>query len=432
MKVLQAQNQPGPALERVHDLYAAALERNRDEFEAMARRLHRGASKSQRAANRPIALQPCGTAALRAVCGVANPRNSAAIAAVSRLASHPAKPLSRHEEIVNTFLARAWRRRLLALALLAGGSAALGVAQAQTAYPSKTVRMIVGFPAGTGPDVVARLLAQKLSEAWGGVGVVVDNKPGAAGLIAASEAARASADGYTIMLAETGQLSIAPNTYQRLAYQPRKDFAPVSQVVSSDFVLLVNPEKVKARNVRDFVAWTRQQNGLFMATFGAGTPGHFGAYMFGDAVQSKPEVVHYKSTSDALSGIFSGDVQGVFASSGMAIPQVRAGKLVALGSTGSARVEQLPELPTMKEQGFGNLEFSSWFGIVAPARTPADVVSKLNADLLKVLQSGDGRARLQEAGFRVTGTSAQQFADIIAADTVKWGKAVAATGFKAD
>lgn len=329
-------------------------------------------------------------------------------------------------------LARTWRRRLMALALLAGGGAAVGVAQAQTAYPSKTVRMIVGFPAGTGPDVVARLLAQKLSEAWGGVGVVVDNKPGAAGLIAASEAARAPADGYTIMLAETGQLSIAPNTYQRLAYQPRKDFAPVSQVVSSDFVLLVNPEKVKARNVRDFVAWTRLQNGLFMATFGAGTPGHFGAYMFGDAVQSKPEVVHYKSTSDALSGIFSGDVQGVFASSGMAIPQVRAGKLVALGSTGSARVEQLPELPTMKEQGFGSLEFSSWFGIVAPARTPAEVVSKLNADLLKVLQSGDGRARLQEAGFRVTGTSAQQFADIIAADTVKWGKAVAATGFKAD
>jgi tripartite-type tricarboxylate transporter receptor subunit TctC len=114
----------------------------------------------------------------------------------------------------------------MALALLAGGGAAVGIAQAQTAYPSKTVRMIVGFPAGTGPDVVARLLAQKLSEAWGGVGVVVDNKPGAAGLIAASEAARAPADGYTIMLAETGQLSIAPNTYQRLAYQPRKDFAP--------------------------------------------------------------------------------------------------------------------------------------------------------------------------------------------------------------
>ena len=314
------------------------------------------------------------------------------------------------------------------LGLLAGTGA---LAQAAS-YPNKPVRMLVGFPAGTGPDVVARLLAQKLSEVWGGVGVVVDNKPGAAGLIAASEAARAPADGYTILLAETGLMSIAPSTYRKLAYNPQKDFVPVSQVVSSDFVLLVNPDKVKARNIKDFVAWTQQQKGLFMATFGAGTLGHFGAYMFGDAVGVRPEVVHYKNTSDALSGIFSGDVQGVFASASMAIPQVRSGKLAALGSTGAARVEQLPQVPTLKEQGLGTLEFSAWFGIVAPARTPPEIVARLNADILKVLQSPDGRARLQEAGFRVTGTSGAQFAEIIAADTAKWGKAVAATGFKAD
>lgn len=327
---------------------------------------------------------------------------------------------------------RLQRRAALAAAAGLGWLAATGAVAQTAGYPAKTVRMLVGFPAGTGPDVVARLLAQKLSETWGGVGVVVDNKPGAAGLIAASEAARAPADGYTIMLAETGQLSIAPSTYRKLSYDPGKDFAPVSQVVSSDFVLLVNPDKVKARNVQDFVAWTQQQKSLFMATFGAGTPGHFGAFMFGDAVGMSPEVVHYKNTSDALGGIFSGDVQGVFASAGMAVPQVRAGKLAALGSTGAVRVEQLPQVPTMKEQGFGNLEFGSWFGIVAPARTPPEVVARLNADILKVLQSPDGRAKLQEAGFRVTGTSSAQFADIIAADTAKWGKAVAATGFKAD
>ena len=329
----------------------------------------------------------------------------------------------------------ATRRNVLASAGTAVAAvlcASPALAQQASNYPNKPVRMIVGFPAGTGPDVVARLLAQKLSEGWGNLGVIVDNKPGAAGLIAASEAARAPADGYTIMLAETGQLSIAPSTYRKLAYNPQKDFVPVSQVVSSDFVLLVNPDKVKARNVKDFVAWTQQHKGLFMATFGAGTPGHFGAFMFGDAVGAKPEVVHYKNTSDALSGIFSGDVQGVFASAGMAVPQVKGGKLAALGSTGNARVAQLPEVPTMKEQGFTNLEFSSWFGIVAPAKTPPEVVAKLNADILKVLQSSDGKAKLQEAGFQVTGTSPQQFADIIAADTTKWGKAVAATGFKAD
>ena len=324
------------------------------------------------------------------------------------------------------------RRAALGAVAGLGLLAATGALAQAASYPNKPVRMLVGFPAGTGPDVVARLLAQKLSEVWGGVGVVVDNKPGAAGLIAASEAARAPADGYTILLAETGLMSIAPSTYRKLAYNPQKDFVPVSQVVSSDFVLLVNPDKVKARNIKDFVAWTQQQKGLFMATFGAGTLGHFGAYMFGDAVGVRPEVVHYKNTSDALSGIFSGDVQGVFASASMAIPQVRSGKLAALGRTGAARVEQLPQVPTLKEQGLGTLEFSAWFGIVAPARTPPEIVARLNADILKVLQSPDGRARLQEAGFRVTGTSGAQFAEIIAADTAKWGKAVAATGFKAD
>lgn len=226
-------------------------------------------------------------------------------------------------------------RRALAIGLLAAGLLPWAAAQAQSAYPSRPVRMIVGFPAGTGPDIVARLLAQKLSENWGGMGVIVGNKPGAGGLIAASEAARAAPDGYTLMLGETGQLSIAPSSYNKLPYDPAKDFIPVSQVVSSDFALLVNPQKVPARNVKEFVDWTRQQKGLFMATFGAGTPGHFGAFMFGEAIGIKPEPVHYKSTADALGGLFSGDVQGVFASVGLSAPQVKAGKLAALGTTGA-------------------------------------------------------------------------------------------------
>ena len=306
-------------------------------------------------------------------------------------------------------------------------------AQGADAFPAgKPVRIIVGFPAGTGPDIVARLLAQKLSEGWGNVGVIVDNKPGAAGLIAASETARAAPDGYTLMLGETGQLSIAPSTYSKLPYDPKKDFVPVSQVVSADFAFLVNPQKVQAKNVKEFVDWSRQQKGLFMATFGAGTPGHFGAFMFGDALKLKPEAVHYKSTADALGGMFSGDVQGVFASVGLAAPNVKAGKLVALATTGPARAAALPDVPTFKEQGYADLEFSSWFGIVAPAKTPPALVAKLNADILKALTSADGRKKMEDAGFRVTGTSADEFTKIIAADTVKWGKAVAATGFKAD
>ena len=326
------------------------------------------------------------------------------------------------------------RRTVLVTALAAtlATLAPLASAQAPATYPTKPVRIIVGFPAGTGPDIVARLLAQKLSEGWGNMGVIVDNKPGAGGLIAASEAARAAPDGYTLMLGETGQLSIAPSSYNKLTYDPVKDFAPVSQVVSSDFVLLVNPQKVPARNVKDFVEWTKQQKGLFMATFGAGTPGHFGAFMFGDAVKLKPEAVHYKNTADALGGIFSGDVSGVFASVGLAAPNVKAGKLAALGTTGATRAGALPDVPTIKEQGYPGMELSSWFGIVAPAKTPPEILAKLNADIVKAVQSPEGKAKMEEAGFRVTGTSRDEFTKIIAADTETWGKAVAATGFKAD
>ena len=327
-------------------------------------------------------------------------------------------------------------RRTLLDALLSAAAAiavlAPVAAQAQ-AWPNKTVRIIVGFPPGTGPDIVARLLAAQLSEAWGGMGVVVDNKPGAGGLIAASEAARAAPDGYTLMLGETGQLSIAPSSYNKLPYDPAKDFVPVSQVVTSDFMLLVNPQKVPAKNVKEFVDWTRQQNkGLFMATFGAGTPGHFGAYIFGEAIGIRPEAVHYKSTADALGGLFSGDVAGVFASAGLSAPQVKGGKLLALAGTGTERTPILPEVPTFRDQGYANIVFNSWFGIVAPAKTPAEVTARLGADIVRGLRSPEGRKKMEDAGFRVTGTSPQEFGAIIAADTQTWGKAVAATGFKAD
>ncbi len=329
------------------------------------------------------------------------------------------KPLQRLASVASGLVAAA--------ALMASAPAAL----AQSAYPNKPVRLIVGFPAGTGPDIVARLLGQKLSEAWG-TGVIVDNKPGAGGLIAATEAARAAPDGYTLMLGETGQLAIAPSSYSKLPYDAQKDFVPVSQVVSADFALLVNPLKVPSKNVKDFADWSKQQKGLFMATFGAGTPGHFGAYMFGDAIKIKPEPVHYKSTGDALAGIFGGDVQGVFASIGLAAPNVKSGKLLALATTGPVRSAALPDVPTFKEQGYPELEFSSWFGIVAPAKTPPEIIAKLNADIVKAVRSADGKTKLEDAGFRVTGTSREEFVRIISADTAKWGKAVAATGFKAD
>lgn len=324
--------------------------------------------------------------------------------------------------------------RRTALACLAALTATpLVHAQGAAGYPNKPVRIIVGFAAGAGPDILARLLGQKLSEAWGNVGVVIDNKPGAGGLIAASEAARAAPDGYTLLLGVTGNMIIAPASYNKLPYDPLRDFVPVSQVVSNDFVLLTNPNKVPAKNVKEFVDWSaKQPQGIFMGTFGAGTPGHFGAYIFGDAVKLKPEVVHYKNTGDALGGLIAGDVQGMFGSVGVATANVKAGKLAALAATGPARNPALPDVPTMKEQGYTNLEITSWFGIVAPSKTPDDIVNKLSADIRKVVQQADTRARFEAAGFTATGTTREDFAKIIAVDTEVWGKAVRATGFKAD
>jgi tripartite-type tricarboxylate transporter receptor subunit TctC len=334
-------------------------------------------------------------------------------------------------------LTGARRRALIAAATALAGLGSMSwapqaLAQAVSAYPNRPVRLVVGFPAGSGPDIVARLLAQKLSEGWGNLGVIVDNKPGAGGLIAASEVARAQPDGYTLMLGETGQLAIAPSSYGKLSYDPKKDFAPVSQVVTSNFMLVVNPAKVPARDVKQFVEWSRAQKGLFMGTFGAGTPGHFGAFLFGDAIGIKPEPVHYKTTGDALGGLFSGDVAGAFASVGLSAANVKAGKLLALASSGDTRSASLPDVPTFREQGFPQLVFNSWFGVVAPAKTPPEIIARLEADVRKAVQSAEGKAKLEDAGFGVTGTTSQEFSRVIAADTASWGKVVAATGFKAD
>ncbi len=318
-------------------------------------------------------------------------------------------------------------RLLLAVAALAGVSA---MAHAQT-YPARSVRMIVGFPAGTGPDIAARVLAQKLQDS-AGYTIVVDNKAGAGGLIAAQEAARAPADGYTIMLGEVGQLSIAPSSYSKLPYDVQRDFAPVSQIVSSNFVLLTNPEKNPSKTAKEFAAWAKAQPKFFMATFGAGTPGHFGAFMFADAVGTSVEPVHFKATGDAVSALLSGDVPAVFASVALALPNVKAGKMRALAVSGSDRAGALPDVPTLKEQGFAQLDFSSWFGIVAPGATPAAILDKLSADVRNAVNAPETKTKLQDMGFKVTGTTREAFAKIIQDDTAVWGKAVRGTGFKAD
>lgn len=324
-------------------------------------------------------------------------------------------------------------RRGLLVAAGAGAACAwlpaATLAQGQ-AFPTKPVRLLVGFGPGTGPDVLARLLAERLAAGWGGVGVVVDNKPGAAGLLSIQELKRAPPDGHTLLLATAAQLSIAPSTYTKLPYDPDKDLAPVSQVADSDLVLLVNPQKSSAASVQEYVAWLKQRKNFFMGTFGAGTVGHFGAFVLGDAVGVKPDVVHYRTTADAIVGLVNGDVQGTFTTVSLAAAQVQSGKLVALASTGKKRAQELPQVPTFAEAGLPGISFSAWFGVVAPAGTPAPLVSRLSQDIQGAVKAGE--ARIREASFGPLGTTAPEFKRVIDADTKLWAKAVAASGFKAD
>lgn len=319
----------------------------------------------------------------------------------------------------------------LTAALLTMSAIALPSAVSAQAYPNKPVRMIVGFPAGTAPDLLARVVAQKMQE-QSALRIVVDNKPGAGGLIAAQEAAKAQPDGYTIMLGEVGQLAIATSSYSKLPYNVARDFAPISQIATSNFVLVTSAEKSNFLTAKDLAAWAKGQPKFFMGTFGAGTPGHFGAYMFGEAAGVPAEPVHYKTTGDALAGIFSGDVPALFASVALAGPNVKAGKMRALAVSGATRSAALPDAPTLKELGYSGLEFASWFGLVAPTKTPDEAMKFLNAEVVKAMNSADTKTKLQGMGFAVTGTSPAEFTKIINDDTARWGKAVKSTGFKAD
>ena len=316
------------------------------------------------------------------------------------------------------------RRGALAGALLLPWSGATA------AFPDRPVRIVLGFPPGSGPDVVARLLAEGLRETWP-AGVVVDNKPGAAGAIAAQEVAKAAPpDGHTLLLGEVGQLAMAPSTYARLPYDPARDFAAIAEVASIDFAF-VAPAAVPATDLAGYLIWAKARDSVFMGTFGAGTPGHFGAAILaaGSGLNAAP--VHFRSTGDAMAAVLNGDVQGMFGSVALVAPHVGAGKLKAFATTGPARSGLLPEVPTAIELGLPSLAFTAWFGLVAPAATPGPVQAELEAAALRALASAPVRARMQEAGFRVAGDGRTAFATLIRDETARWAEVVRSTGFKA-
>ncbi|MFO1337568.1 MAG: tripartite tricarboxylate transporter substrate binding protein [Burkholderiaceae bacterium] len=321
---------------------------------------------------------------------------------------------------------RAWLAALLLLA------PALALAQPAGAYPDKPVKLTVGFPPGTGPDVVARTLGNKLGELLK-QGLVIDNKAGAGGQIAAQSVAKGTPDGYNLLLGEVGSISIAPAAYARLPYEPMKELVPIAEVVRADFVLVV-PAASPAVDVKSFVAAAKARGNdrSNFATFGAGTPGHFGAELFADMAGFKIEPVHYRATGDAITALIAGDVQAAFVSTALAVPQVKAGKVRALATTAAARSPLLPDVPTFAEAGWPKLDFTAWFALFAPAGTPPAVLDLLNRQAVAAVQSPEVKAKLQEAGFTVLGTSRADTERMLKAETQRWAEVVKATGFKAE
>jgi tripartite-type tricarboxylate transporter receptor subunit TctC len=328
-------------------------------------------------------------------------------------------------------------RRTLILSTLAATAAVAavavlpGAALAQ-AWPDRPLKLVVGFPPGTGPDIVARALAQKLAEQLKQP-VSVDNRAGAGGQIGAQSVAKSAPDGSTLLLGEVGSISIAPAAYSRLPYDPARELLPLSEVVRSDFVLVV-PAQSPARDVKSFVALAKARlpDRLNFATFGAGTPGHFGGEVLAEQGGFKIEPVHYRATGEAITALAAGDVAGALASVALAAPQVKGGKLRALATTGSARSPLLPEVPTFAEAGLPAVDVSAWFAVFMPAGTAPAVSDAASRAVVAAMQAPELRRQLQEAGFTVTGTPQADTERLLKTEAARWAGIVKATGFKAD
>lgn len=316
------------------------------------------------------------------------------------------------------------------LAAWLGFAPVAALAQGEAAgYPNKPIRMVVGFSAGGTTDIVARLIGQMLSEAWGQP-VVVDTKPGAGGNIGSDIVAKAAPDGYTIGMGSVGPLAINATLYPKMPYDNLKDLAAVSLVVTVPNVLVVHPD-LPARDFAEFVALVKANPGkYFYASTGTGTSSHLTGVML--RMSTGLDLVHvpYRGAV-ALNDVLNGQqVQLMFATIPSVVGHIRAGKLRALAVNSLARSAALPDVPTMHESGVQGLDASSWFGVVAPAGTPKAIVDKLAAEIDRILKDPDIRRKLVEQGADPVGGTPEAFAAYMKAETEKWAKVVKESGAK--
>jgi tripartite-type tricarboxylate transporter receptor subunit TctC len=319
-------------------------------------------------------------------------------------------------------------KSLLALAALL---TALAPAHAQTTYPSRPVRWIVPFTPGGSADVFARPIAQKMSDSMGQQ-VVVDNRPGSGGVIGTEVAAKAPADGYTLMMGLTANIAVNPALYPKLPYDPLRDFAPVTLVASQPYALVV-PPSLPARNAKELVALARAKPGeLAYASLGSGSMGHLSGELFASMAGIKLLHVPYKTLGQAIPDLVSGQVQLLFLGVASAQSHVKSGKLRAIAVSGLKRSPAMPDVPTVSESAVKGFDVTGWYGAFVPAGTPQEIMGRLHKEIAHALSLPDIRERFSRAGAEVGGNSPREFDAFVRSEIAKWAKVVKLSGARAE
>ncbi len=318
-----------------------------------------------------------------------------------------------------------------AMTALVAGLCCVGAATAQASYPTKPIRMVVPFTPGGSSDILARSIGLELSKAWGHP-VIIDNVPGAGGAIGADKVAKAPADGYTLLMAHIGTLAVNPTLYPNLPYDPVKNFMPVAWVARVPNVLVVHPS-VKASTLKEFVALAKAKPGqLNYGSGGNGSAANLATEYF--KMQTGTAILHipYRGTAPAITDLLGGQIQMLFTGAPAVMGQIKSGQLRALAVSSPKRLGILPELPTVSESGYKDFEADQWYGVVAPAGTPKEIVTKLNAQINQALASAELKTRLANEGAIAMPTTPEAFGLHIVREIARWKPVIQSGRVKAD
>ena len=298
-------------------------------------------------------------------------------------------------------------------------------------YPQKPVRLIVPFPTGGSTETLARMVSVKIAEVWGQQ-IIIDNRPGAGGIIGTELGAKAAPDGYTLLMGSGAPLTIVPGFQTKLQYDPLKDFAPITNVAAVPNVIALHPS-VPARNVKELVALARQQpDQLTFASNGAGSPGHLAGELLKAMTGTRMTHVPYKGSAPATLAVASGETSMTFTTTTAVLPHAKAGRMKIIAITTLQRVPQFPEYPTVAESGLPGYEAISWFGLVAPAAIAPELVKKIHADAVQVINTNDMRSRIAGLGATPIANTPEQFRAQIRDDLAKWARIIKLSGARAD